>query len=86
MQYHDHLTSYQSLITPYEKIRSGFIALALEKNRKATPYVEEAKVLKVIAKKAKKPRDLNSISISILSFLIKKSKPKNSMTCFLVSK
>jgi type II restriction enzyme len=50
MQYHDHLTSYQSLITPYEKIRSGFIALALEKNRKATPYVEEAKVLKVIKK------------------------------------
>lgn len=62
MQYHDHLTSYQSLITPYEKIRYGFIALALEKNRKATPYVEEAKVLKVIAKKAKKPRDLLSIN------------------------
>jgi type II restriction enzyme len=62
MSYNDHLTSYKSLITPYEEIRAGFIALALEKNRKATPYVEEAKVLKAIAKKAKKPRDLLSIN------------------------
>ena len=58
MPHNSHLESYRSLITPYEETRAGFISLALEKNRKATPFVEEAKVLKVIAGKAKKPKDL----------------------------
>lgn len=58
MPHNNHLESYQSLITPYEETRAGFISLALEKNRKATPFVEEAKALKAIAEKAKKPKDL----------------------------
>jgi type II restriction enzyme len=58
INYKTHLNSSDSLVTPYEETRAGFIALALEKNRKATPFVEEAKALKVIASKAKNPQDL----------------------------
>lgn len=58
MTYKNHLESFESLITPYEETRSGFIALALEKNRQATPLIEEAKVLKSIAQEAKNPKDL----------------------------
>ena len=56
-----HLESYQSLITPYTETRAGFIALALEKNKEATPFVESAKVLKTIAKKTSKPKNLLGI-------------------------
>lgn len=58
MPYGKHLESHQSLITPYEETRAGFISLALEKNRRATPFIEEAKALKSIAQNAKKPNDL----------------------------
>ena len=58
MPYTKHLNSYKSLITPYEEIRAGFISLALEKNKEATPFVEEAKALKAIASKTVKPKDL----------------------------
>ena len=58
MSFKNHLNSYEDLITPYEETRAGFIALALEKNRTATPFVEEAKALKVFASRAKTPRDL----------------------------
>lgn len=70
MPSNNHLDSYESLITPYEEIRAGFISLALEKNRKATPFIEEAKALKAIAGKAKSPKDLlkfNEIQISLLT-------------------
>jgi len=46
------------LITPYEQTRAGFVSLALEKNRMGTPYVGEAKALKVSASKVKYPKDL----------------------------
>ena len=61
MSYTKHLNSYTDLITPYEEVRAGFISLALEKNKEATPFVEEAKALKVIASKAKKPKELIEI-------------------------
>ena len=70
MPYKNHLNSYESLITPYEETRAGFISLAMEKNRKATPFIEEAKALKAIAEKAKYPRDLltfNKIQSSMLT-------------------
>ena len=70
MPHNNHLDSYESLITPYEETRAGFISLALEKNRKATPFVEEAKALKAIAVKAKIPKDLLSI-IEIQSSLLR---------------
>ncbi len=70
MSYNHHLASYKPLITPYEATRAGFIALALEKNRKATPFVEEAKALRVIAKKARKPRDLLNLERIQASLLV----------------
>ena len=62
MPFKNHLESYEDLITPYEETRAGFIALALEKNRTATPFVEEAKALKVFASRAKTPKGLLKIS------------------------
>lgn len=53
-----HLKSAADLVTPYEAVRAGFVALALEKNRKATPYVAQARTLQVLAAKAKRPADL----------------------------
>jgi hypothetical protein len=46
MSYHTHLISADSLVTPYAQVRAGFISMALEKNRKTTPFVGEAKALK----------------------------------------
>lgn len=40
-----HITKQEDLVTSYNETRAGFIAIALEKNRRATPYVEEARVL-----------------------------------------
>lgn len=80
MPFNNHLKSYESLITPYEETRAGFISLALEKNRKATPFVEEAKVLKVFASKAKTPKELlqiNEIQKSLLTAAGISDKAKN---------
>jgi len=38
-----HLKSSKDLETTYEAIRAGFVALALEKNRRATPFVAQAR-------------------------------------------
>jgi hypothetical protein len=59
--YLQHLETYEDLITSYEAVRAGFVALALEKNRRATPFVEQARALKVIASTAKKPSELLKI-------------------------
>jgi hypothetical protein len=47
-----HLKSTQDLVTPYEAVRAGFVALALERSRRSTPAVEEARTLMAIAKRA----------------------------------
>ncbi len=59
---YQHLNSASSLVTPYEQVRAGFVALALEKNRKATPYVEEAKALKALASQAQRPAELLTLT------------------------
>jgi hypothetical protein len=56
--YLEHLRSSKDLQTSHEAIRAGFVALALEKNRRATPLVAEARALKVAAARARKPTDL----------------------------
>lgn len=56
--YRNHLQSSDDLITTYEATRAGFVALALEKNRRATPYVAEARALQEAASVAKTPADL----------------------------
>ena len=80
MSYIKHLNSYKDLITPYEEVRAGFISLALEKNKEATPFVEEAKALKVIASKAKKPKEfikIKEIQKSLLTACGISEKAKN---------
>lgn len=52
------IRSAEDLITTREQTRAGFVEAALEKNRKAQPYIEEAKTLKSYASQAKKPIDL----------------------------
>lgn len=50
------------LITSREQTRAGFIAFALEKNRRSSPIVENAKSLKVFASRVKNARDLLSMT------------------------
>ncbi|MCG8353711.1 MAG: type II restriction endonuclease [Chloroflexales bacterium] len=59
--YKNHLQSSSDLVTTYKARRAGFVALALEKNRKATPYVEEARVLYEAASKVRTPFDILNI-------------------------
>ncbi len=59
--YQNHLRSSDDLVTTYEATRAGFVALALEKNRRATPHVAEARALQEAASKATTPADLLTI-------------------------
>jgi hypothetical protein len=59
--YRKHLSSSTDLVTTYEKTRAVFVALALEKNRRATPFVEQARSLKTAASQAATPADLLNI-------------------------
>jgi hypothetical protein len=59
--YRNHLQSSDDLVTTYEATRAGFVALALEKNRRATPYVAEARALREAASQAESPADLLNI-------------------------
>ncbi|MCC7401185.1 MAG: hypothetical protein IT214_06840 [Chitinophagaceae bacterium] len=52
------IKSADDLVTSREETRAGFIAMALEKNYIAVPYIEEAKALKALASQMKKPKDL----------------------------
>jgi len=56
-----HLRSSTDLVTSYESTRAGFVSLALEKNRKATPFIAEARALKIEASKVKTPSELVKI-------------------------
>jgi len=59
--YQNHLRSSDDLVTRYEARRAGFVALALEKNRRSTPYVAEARALQHAASQARTPADLLTI-------------------------
>ncbi|WP_448338515.1 type II restriction endonuclease [Chloroflexus aurantiacus] len=59
--YRNHLHSSADLVTSYEAVRAGFVALALEKNRRATPYVAEARALQEAAAKVRSPAELLSV-------------------------
>jgi hypothetical protein len=56
-----HLNSSNDLVTTYEATRAGFVALALEKNRRATPFVAKARALQEAASRVSKPIDLLKI-------------------------
>ena len=59
--YRNHLQSVDDLVTTYEATRAGFVALAIEKNRRATPYIAEARALQEAAAQAENPTDLLKI-------------------------
>jgi hypothetical protein len=61
LPYKNHLKSSGDLVTTYEATRAGFVSLALEKNRRSTPYVAEARALQRAASMANKPVDLLKI-------------------------
>ena len=61
MSYLRHLSSSTDLVTAPEEIRAGFVALALERSRRATPFVERARALKISAMRAKCPNELLEI-------------------------
>lgn len=52
------LPSHKALLTTHEQTRAGFISFALEKNRRSTPFIEQAKAFRVLASKAKRAEDL----------------------------
>ena len=57
-----HLKSVQDLVTTPENTRAGFISLALERNRRATPFVAEGRDLKINAAQVTTPASLRDIS------------------------
>jgi hypothetical protein len=59
--YRHHLNTSDDLVTSYEDTRAGFVALALEKNRRATPLVAEARALQAFASGARTPAELMHI-------------------------
>ena len=61
MPYRRHLSTSADLITTPEEIRAGFVALALERSRRATPFVEQARALKVAAMRVSHPDELLEI-------------------------
>ncbi len=52
------LKSSIELVTTHEATRAGFLSIALEKNRSASKFVAQARQLKILASKAKSPKDL----------------------------
>jgi type II restriction enzyme len=54
----NHIKKPEDLVTSYTETRSGFISIALEKNRRATPFIEEARVLQYRIKKIAIPEEL----------------------------
>jgi hypothetical protein len=59
--YHRHLISSDGLVTSQKAFRLGLVELAFERNRRATPFVVQARALKVGASKAKTPAELINI-------------------------
>ncbi len=58
LPYLRHLNSSRNLETTYEATRAGFVAQALEKNNRATPFIAEARALQEAALQASNPNDL----------------------------
>jgi hypothetical protein len=56
--YRRHLNAAGDLVTPYAAIRAGFVAQALEKNRRGSPFVQQARDLKAAAERAGNPHAL----------------------------
>jgi hypothetical protein len=60
--YTKHLKSATDLVTTPAATRAGFVALALEKNRRATPHVSAGRALRTAATEAPTAAQLKTIS------------------------
>ncbi len=58
MPFRRHLNDAADLVTPYAVTRAGFIAQALEKNRRGTPFIQQARDLRAAAAHAPTPHAL----------------------------
>jgi len=70
VSYQKHLAKASDLITLPNDTRAGFIAMAVERSRRAVPYVSEARTLKMAASSAKTALDLlgmNEIRAGLVS-------------------
>ena len=70
LPHRQHLKSASDLVTSYEARRAGFVSIALEKNRQATPLVQQARALKVAAAVATNPialLEMGDIESSLLA-------------------
>lgn len=63
------ITSIESLITTHEETRTGFLRIALEKNRVGDPFVKNALAFKSMVINTKTPEDLLTMS-KIRPFLV----------------
>lgn len=61
MKYTSIIKQSGDLVTTREQTRAGFISFALEKNRRSTPIIDNAKSLKVLASNVKNAKDLLNI-------------------------
>ena len=61
--YEKYIKVSKDLVTTYEAKRAGFVALVLEKNRKANPFIAEARALKIEAEKCDNPKELLKIRL-----------------------
>lgn len=80
--YLQHLKNSEDLVTKYEATRAGFVALALERNRRATPFIEQARALKSFALTVKSPDKLLEIK-DIQSALLTASGISDKATAYL---
>ena len=69
MVFNNCITCAEDLVTSLEMTRSGFIEAALEKNRKAQPFIDAANSFQALARRARTPMDLLNI-IEIRSSLL----------------
>jgi len=53
-----HVKKPEDLVTSYTETRAGFISIALEKNRRATSFIEEARTLQYRLEKINSPEKL----------------------------
>ena len=53
-----HLNCAEDLVTPYEAVCAGFVAMALEKNRQATPFIQQARTLRAAVSSFSRPMEL----------------------------
>lgn len=57
----NHLNTSLDLVKAYEKTRAGFVALAIERNRRATPFIDQARALKNVVSQVNNSTDLINI-------------------------